>query len=106
MEEEGRRLLGVHLDLLKTGTELQDHYEVTGTPMFTISVVQRFPDQFSQYGLLAGMCDVLDRPQLCLRHLQKIHAYSSTLPLRLVHLSADLKALVKVTHSLAYSRAV
>jgi hypothetical protein len=62
-DEEGKRLLGVHLDLLKTGTELQGQHEISTTPMFTSPVLRHFRDQFSQYGFLAGDCDILQSAQ-------------------------------------------
>lgn len=60
VQVEEKRLLAAHLDLLETVSELQDQHEVTGTPIFTEPVLKCFNDQFSQYGFLAGISDILN----------------------------------------------
>jgi hypothetical protein len=57
------RLLTYHLSLLKVEGTQQEVYEATTTPIFTMPVLKHFESDsqplFPQYGLLAGLSDVL-----------------------------------------------
>jgi hypothetical protein len=61
VEDEGNRLLAAHMALLQPGLQVQTRHEVVTTPVFTNSVLQKFKNQFSQYGFMAGMSDVLEK---------------------------------------------
>jgi hypothetical protein len=59
-QTEEARLFTAHIKLLDVGTSSQDQHEITGTPLFTKTVLDHSENLFSQYGFLAGMSDVLE----------------------------------------------
>jgi len=48
-----------HITLLKKSPTIQDRQEVEGTPLFTKVIEKYHPTTFTQYGLFAGMTEVL-----------------------------------------------
>lgn len=54
------RIKESQLSLLQTAYPQQDTQQITGTPIFTHGVLEKYPSAFSQYGLLGGNALVLD----------------------------------------------